>query len=349
MGGIFGSGLYPKQPAQDTAGNVIDALTRGATTLIHGAYARADGKRQQAAQDAELAIRQKAEQRQESHDQWERTRVEKDDERKTRAEERADFEAGYTPKRIETKDVVEPGSVETNGLFGAQGRVTAPRVKQETATIASAYDFTKSKTAKTKELEVRAEGTRHARDVQDSRGTHRANRDYDVTHPLPSRDGSGTGGGADAVHASAAVRAQIAQANAAIKILETQKSKLAPGTIKGDDERAAVLDEQMKPLIARRDSLSGVNDQIAGKLSSKAGVGGPATIQGAYAPGAKVNGSTIRGGGEAAQPSPTKKDGSTVRSLGKPKVKQPITAAEAKALKARGFKDEQIAAKYDVK
>src|SRR4051812_25759834 len=109
-GGIFGSGLYPRQPAQDTAGNVIDALTRGATTLIHSAYARQEKKRQEAIQDEDRAMRQRAEQREVERDAFARAQAGRADSRAERDQERQDFEAGYTPKRIETKDVVEPGA-----------------------------------------------------------------------------------------------------------------------------------------------------------------------------------------------------------------------------------------------
>jgi hypothetical protein len=320
MGGIFGSGLYPKQPPQNTAGDIIDAVTRGATTLIGAAYARKQAEREQARQDAADKLAQRAADRADTHDQWERTRAESQDAIATRREQRADFESGYTPASTTTKDVVQPGSVESGGLFGAPGKVTAPSITKQTATIPAAYDFAASKTAKAKGMDIqtgevkRTERLQDAKTMADYRESLRKNR--------PNK---GATTDSPAVHAQAAIRGQITEANQAIAKLTAQKKNLAPGTIPGDQERSDAIDGQLKPVIARRDSLVSVHDKVAGKLTSEAGIStGAPTIKSAYNA-QKPDGSTIRGGGESAASAqvipgagptsrrPIKQDGSTVQ------------------------------------
>lgn len=340
LGGVFGSGLYPKQPVQDNVGNAIDAVTRGATTLIQGAYARKQAERQQALQDQERARLDREEQRKVEQDTFNRDMATRKDARESETLARTDATAGYTPSRIETKDVVEPGTVETNGLMGPPGKVTAPKVTQQKLTIPGALDYTKSTAFRARAQTDAIKEKDRAEHVTDTEKIHADNRAYDVEHPLPSRAGSGSSAtNSSAVHAATQVRAQIADATGRIKMLEAKRKNLAPGTIPGDDKTAAAIDTQLEPLIARRDSLTTVGDRLAGQLTDNAGV--PRTIKSAYAgKAAKPDGSTVREGG---QPSPIKKDGATVRTGS---GKSTITQAEAKALRDRGFSDKQIASKY---
>jgi hypothetical protein len=346
MGGIFSSGLYPKQPPAGNAGDIIDAVTRGASTLIESAYARKLKEREQAREDAQLALAQRTADRADSHDAWERSRATIEDERKNRQEERADFESGYTPKKTTTKAVVEPGSVTTNGLLGAPGKVTAPRLKQEKLTIPSAYNFMASKAGQEKKLEIdrkeleRGEHMTDAKKLIDYREQKRAQR--------PNR---GATTDSPTVHAAAAIKSQIAEADTRIKTL--QAKKFAPGVIAGDDERQQARDDEVTPLIARRDSLQRKYDAAAGKLTDEAGLGTTRgdTIRRAYTGTKfKANGSTIRGSGEAADhtapvsPAAKKSNGETVRHPGK----QVITRAEAQALQQQGFDSTRIAHKYIV-
>lgn len=346
MGGVFGSGLYPQQPVQDNVGNAIDAVTRGATTLIQGAYARKMAERKQAFQDAELARQNREEQRRIDQDAFTRDLDNRREARETEAQQRADATAGYTPSHVETKDVVEPGTVETNGLMGAPGKITGPQIVQKTATIPGALDYTKSTAyrarAQTHDMKEQ-DRTEH---IQDAETIHDHNRNYNVDHPLP-RSGASSTAGASAIHAATAVRAQVADVTGRIKMLEAKRKNLAPGTIPGDDKTAAAIDQQLAPLVARRDSLTTVGDRLAGQLTDNAGVSrATSTIKGAYAGrAAKPDGRTVRDG---SAPNPQKKDGSTVRAgSGKPTSgKATISQTEAKALKARGFSDKQIASKY---
>lgn len=337
MGGVFGSGLYPGQQ-QNNAGEVIDAVTRGATTLIQGAYARAQKDREQKLQDAEIARRDREEQRGVEKDTFDRGMAVRKEARDVETQSRANATAGYTPSRIETKDVVEPGSVESNGLFGAPGSVTAPKVTQQKLTIPGALDYTKSNAYRARQQQDTIKEKDRGEHVQDTEQIHNANRAYDVQHPLPSRAGAGSAN-SSAVHAATSVRAQVADATGRIKMLESKRKNLVPGTIPGDSATAAAIDQQLAPLTARRDSLTTVSDRLAGQLTDNAGVS--RTIQGAYAgKAAKPDGSTVREGGGK---SPVKKDGSTVRTGN---GKTTITSAEAKALRDRGFTDKQIASKY---
>lgn len=340
LGGVFGSGLYPQQRNGGQAAEVIDAVTRGATTLIQGAYARAQKDREQKLQDQELARRDRAEQRDVEKDTFDRGMAVRKESREAEAQQRADAAAGYTPPRIETKDVVEPGSVETNGAFGAPGKVTAPKIKQQKLTIPGALDYTKSNAYRARAQTHDIKETERGEHITDSETIHEHNRKVDVANPMPSRSSSGSTSAASsaAVHAATSVRAQVADATGRIKMLETKRKNLAPGVIPGDDKTAAAIDQQLAPLIARRDSLTTVGDRLAGQLTDNAGV--PRTIKSAYAgKTAKPDGSTVREGGGQ---SPIKRDGSTVRTGSKPT----ITQAEAKSLRDRGFTDKQIATKY---
>lgn len=399
MGGIFGSGLYPKQQQQNNAGDIIDAVTRGATTLIAAAYARKQAQREQQRQDAQDKLAQRAADRQDRHDEWERTTHEDEAARKNRQEERADFEAGYTPAKTTTKDVVQPGKVESSGLFGAPGSVTAPSIQKQKLTIPSAYDFAASKTGKTKAMDLQTGEVRRQERMTDAKSM------ADYRESLRSkRPGGGRTTDSPVVHAAAQVRSQLGVTNTRIAKLEAERAKVAPGTytdkdgktvsVGGDPEAVKAIDTEIQTLTARRDSLSGVGDQIGDKLTTDAGITRAPTIRSAYAGNArKPNGSTIRGGGESSdaaaripgagptskQPTkgsstvrigrgetapvkadgstvrapatepanPVKKDGSTDRTKGAA-TKATISQAEATALRARGFTDEQLRKKYTI-
>jgi len=341
LGGVFGSGLYPGQPVQDNVGNAIDAVTRGATTLIQSAYARKQAERQQAIQDAERARQDREEQRKVEQDTFNRDMANRKDARETEAQSRADAAAGYTPTRIENKDVVEPGTVETNGLMGAPGKVTAPKVTQQSLTIPGALDYTKSNAYRARAQTDATKEKDRTEHISDSEKIHADNRAYDVKNPLPSRASSGAGD-QSAVHASTAVRGQLNEVNVRVKALEAKRAKLAPDQIPQDKATAAAIDAQLTPLVARRDSLQTVNDRVAGKLTANAGV--DRSIRGAlsktFPAQGKPDGSTVRDG---SAPNPQKRDGSTVRTGS---GKTTISREEAKALKDRGFSDKQIATKY---
>lgn len=322
MGGVFGSGLYPSHNQGNQASEIIDSVTRGATTLIQGAYARAQRRREQDLQDNELARRDRMEQRQVEQDAFNRDMAVRKEARESEAQQRSDAAAGYTPSRIEEKETVEPGSVESNGAFGRPGRVTGPSIKKQKLTIPAALDYTKSTAYRARQQTHDIHETERAEHIEDATKIHSLNRQSDVKNPLPSRarTGGAGGGNADAVHAATQTRAQLAQVNARIKTLETQRAKLAPDQLEQDKAPAAEIDKQLEVLHARGDSIQTVNDRIGGQLTDKAGV--PRTI------------------GDSLKGKPPKK---------KPAPKQTISEAEAVELRRRGFKPEQIAERYTIK
>lgn len=277
-GGIFGSGLYPKPQSPDTAGNIIDAVTRGATTLIHGAYMRTQAEREQQRADAELAIRQREADRADRHDTWEQKTHEDEVNYRRQQQDREDAKSGYTPaKRTETQEVV-PGEVKSDGLFGAPPNVTAPTIRSAYKDQPASYDVKKSQPYA---IEMAKEGER-----QNARDEHLADEKTMANYRerlRSERPNHGATGDSPSVHAATQVRAQIGEVDQRIKALAAQKKNLAPGTIKGDDQRSAAIDEEIKPLQARADSLRAVHDRIAGKLTDEAGVsrapakGAPAT------------------------------------------------------------------------
>jgi hypothetical protein len=247
MGGVFGSGLYPSHNQGNQAGEIIDAVTRGATTLIQGAYARAQRRREQDLQDNEIARRDRQEQRQNEQDTFNRDMAVRKEARESEAQERADASAGYTPSRIEEKETVEPGSVESNGAFGAPGRVTGPSIKKEKLTIPAALDYTKSTAYRARQQTHDIHETERAEHIEDATKIHKLNRESDVKNPLPSRArAGGTSGNSDAVHAATQVRAQLGQVNARIKTLETERAKLAPDQLEQDKAPAAAIDKQLQ-------------------------------------------------------------------------------------------------------
>jgi hypothetical protein len=279
MGGIFGSGLYPRNQTPDTAGNIIDAVTRGATTLIHGAYLRTQAEREQARQDEELKLRQREADRADRHDEWERQTHQDEQEYKRGQLERQDAQSGYTPAKREQTEEVVPGDVQSNGLFGAPPKVTAPTIKSAYRDIPASYDVTKSQPYA---IEMAKEGERqHARDEHLADEKTMANYRENLRSKRPNR---GATGDSPSVHAATQVRAQINEVDQRIKALTAEKKNLAPGTIKGDDVRAAAIDEKIKPLQQRADSLRSVHDNIASKLTDEAGIDRSV----------KPNGSTVR-------------------------------------------------------
>lgn len=331
-GGVFGSGLYPQQRQGNQAAEIIDAVTRGATTLIQGAYARAQKRREQALQDQEIARRDRAEQRQVEQDAFNRDMAVRKEAREAEAQQRADAAAGYTPGHTEEKETVEPGSVSTNGLFGAPGKVSGPSIKKTRLTIPGALDYTRSTAYQARRQQHEIHETERGEHIQDSETIHQSNRKFDASNPIARSSGSGSGtSDSPTVHASAAVRAQLSEVNQRIRALEAQKVKLAPATytdkngqtqsVGGNPAEAAKVDTQLAPLYARRDSLSAVNDRISKKMTDNSGVGG--TIKGAMA-------------GKRQQ-------------ADRVVVKPTISQAEAAELRKSGFSMAQITAKYSIK
>jgi hypothetical protein len=131
-GGVFGSGLYPDSKPSIDVGGGIDALFRGATSLIQQAYLRRQAEEQRKLQTEE---RTRQHTREDAQDAMAREKFGM--ERETHEADLAS--KGFTPARTETKSSVEPGKVESGGLTG-KGRVTPPRVTQTTSKIAAAYD-----------------------------------------------------------------------------------------------------------------------------------------------------------------------------------------------------------------
>jgi hypothetical protein len=124
--------------------------------------------------------------------------------------------SGYTPAHTEVRTAVEPGAVESNGLFGGPGKVTGPSLRTKATTIPGAFDFRKSAayqvandTRSRKALEFAAvykhnfpgatdeeaiQAGQYAADnpsiadnilfpPRDPTKTHQTNRLFDITHP----------------------------------------------------------------------------------------------------------------------------------------------------------------------
>lgn len=132
-GGIFQSGLYQNQQRNGGAAEVIDAVSRGASTLIQGAYLRNQAKRQQQMQDEDrkLALEDRT------------RRIRREDEQDVRAQ--AEMSArGYVPGHTEETSSVTPGSVVNKGLFDGGAQATAPKVERRSISVPAAFDFKRS-------------------------------------------------------------------------------------------------------------------------------------------------------------------------------------------------------------